>query len=184
MIVIWESSYWKRELFYMARDLRRRMEQKRWQSASLARIELHVMLGFYMIRKMIEARKISDEIPAREMRVALHPPTGTRVTYQNAHKISRLYDMGTVTHEIQTVRYVCNQIVHSFVFVPLLREHAGWDGVLFASDRQRQQGAYYLSSEDIIDLFEKVAFNDPADYSWTIDEETGQEIIKVGPSLQ
>lgn len=85
-----ESSYWKRELFKIAVDLRRRREERRWPDASLARIELNIMLGFYMIRKLLEARKISDSVAKRRLRLPLYRAIGKRVTYRNAHHIEDL----------------------------------------------------------------------------------------------
>jgi len=182
--MIWESSYWKRELFRIAKDLSGRLEQRRWHAASLARVELDVMLGFYMIRKMIEARKISDEIPSRRLHLEAYRPTGRRVTFNNSHKIGDLYDLSSAHRETRTVRFVCNQIVHSFIFVPFLREKLGWDGVIFSSDKEKAKAAYYMSSEDIIALFEEVAFNDPAQTRWWIDQETGEEHMWIGPTME
>lgn len=85
-----ESSYWKRELFRIAFNLRRRQKQRRWPDPSLARVELDVMLGCYIIRKFLEARKVSDSIAKHRLRLQVYRAIGKRVTYLNAHRSPQL----------------------------------------------------------------------------------------------
>ena len=59
--MIAESYYWKRELLRVAARLRRRLTQRRWPEASFSVVEMDLMVGFYAIRKLAEAKKISDE---------------------------------------------------------------------------------------------------------------------------
>ena len=58
--MIWESAYWKEELLRQAEDLKKRSTQTKWSERSLARLEKTIMIGFYSIRKLIEAKKVSD----------------------------------------------------------------------------------------------------------------------------
>jgi hypothetical protein len=178
-----ESFYWKRELFKIAVDLRRRRKQRRWPDASLARVELNVMLGFYMIRKLLEARKVSDSIAKRRLRLQLYPATGKRVTYRNTHRIEDLYDFSRSHSETRTVAFICDQVIHSYIFVHCLGEPVGWDGVIFASDRQKSRGVFYLRGRQLVAMFESVARNDPAWIRWQLDPRTGEERMKVGPHL-
>jgi hypothetical protein len=60
--MIWESSFWKEELFRNASRIRKRQLLKRWTERSSAGLERDVMTGFYSIRELIEAHKISDGI--------------------------------------------------------------------------------------------------------------------------
>jgi hypothetical protein len=178
-----ESFYWKRELFKIAVDLRGRRKQRRWPQASLARIELNVMLGFYMIRKLLEARKVSDSIGKRRLLLPLYRATGRRVTYLNVHRIEDLYDFSRGYTETRTVAFICDQIIHSYICVPCLADCAGWDGVIFASDRQKSRGAFYLRGRQIVSLFQSVARNDPAWTKWQLNPRTGEERLQVGAHL-
>jgi hypothetical protein len=63
--MIWESHYWKEELFRHARRIRRLQSLKRWGNRSTAGLEKGLMIGFYSIRKLIEAHTVSDEIRDR-----------------------------------------------------------------------------------------------------------------------
>ncbi len=181
--MIEQSFYWKRELFKIAVDLRDRRKRRRWPQASLARIEVNVMLGFYMIRKLLEARKVSDSIAKRRLPLPVYCATGTRITYRNAHRIEDLYDLSGAHGETRTVAFICDQIIHSYIFVSCFADPPGWDGVLFASDRQKSRGVFYLRSRQILSLFRSVARNDPAWIRWKLNPRTREERIQVGPHL-
>ncbi|HEX9938589.1 MAG TPA: hypothetical protein VGB15_15735, partial [Longimicrobium sp.] len=79
--MIWESSYWKEDLLKQAEALRKRTTQRRWPEISFARLEQAVMLGFYSIRKLVEARKLSDHVASSAIPVTTYPPTGKPITY-------------------------------------------------------------------------------------------------------
>ena len=53
--MIFETNYWRLELERLARRLKRHMTQSRWLASSDASVEKSVMLGFYSIRKLLEA---------------------------------------------------------------------------------------------------------------------------------
>ena len=60
--MIWESAYWKDDLLRAACILKEKRHQKLWRESSMARVEKTVMTGFHIIRKLIEARKLSDAL--------------------------------------------------------------------------------------------------------------------------
>ena len=177
--MIRDSNYWKRHLWDIAQDLSNRSDQRVWRDASLAKLELGIMTGFYIIRKLIEARKVGDSVPKKEILLGYHPATGERITYRSAHRIDRLFDFSRTRHQRRQLRYVCNQIVHSYIFTPLLAESGGWAGVVFASDRDKRRGAYWLDAEDVVQIFEDVALDDPVHTRWWIDGRTGKEHMVV-----
>ena len=60
--MIWESQYWKDELLRTASKLNKRLNQKRWPESSMASLEKEIMIGFYIIYKLIAAHKLSNYI--------------------------------------------------------------------------------------------------------------------------
>ena len=57
--MIFESSYWKDELLRAASFLREKQSQKQWRGESYAKVEQKVMISFYSIRKLMDARKLA-----------------------------------------------------------------------------------------------------------------------------
>lgn len=58
--MIWGSHSWKEDLARLAGNLRKKAQQRRWPERSTAKLEKEVFMGFYAIRKLLEAKKLSE----------------------------------------------------------------------------------------------------------------------------
>lgn len=175
--MIWESSYWKEDLLKLAQKLRARSKQRKWPQRSLANVEKEVFFAFFAIRKLIEAKKLSDKIANRAVRASSFASRGRPVTYMNWHRLDRLYDLASPRAVSLRLPFLCNQIIHSYAFST---EHAGGGGlsaILFCSDRKRNRSLYRLSLCRILRLLSDVGrdyahsavFNwDPAKKDYTV----------------
>ena len=177
--MIWESCYWKQELYRFAQDLLRRRGQRRWPPASSAKVERTIMVGFYMVRKLLDASKLSDEVRDKVVPLLEHPATGKPVTYMNWHRLDELYDFSTSASVQRPLRFICNQMVHSYVFAAVVGEEGGLEGLLFVSDYQRQRRLFFIALDDIIDVFSLVAYDDPTRCVTTWNPETGDYDISL-----
>jgi len=177
--VIWESFYWKESLRRNAKDLRHRARQMRWREASLARLEQTVMIGFYSVRKLIEARKLSDATIGYSVSVTVYPSKGQPVTLMNWHKLDRLYDFEMGYQESLNTLDLCNQFIHSYVFAPVHAEDGGIHSILFCSDRVRQSGLYEIELSAIIELFEHVATDYPNRATMWFDPDKGDYQVRA-----
>lgn len=146
--MIWDSSPWKAELARMGLNLRRRRGQKRWRESSLALVEREVMVGFYMIRKLMEAKKLSDQFTARPVSLQLHRRTGRVPDLLNWHHLDRFFDFDKSEQVQRTLKFLCDQVVHSFVFMVATADSGGLNGFFVASDRARSGGLFFLSAEE------------------------------------
>lgn len=180
--MIWHSVYWKEELFRHGRKLRRRQNQKSWVERSTAGLEKEVMIGFYAIRKLIEAHAISDELRDRPLRLQAYPWTGSRVTFMNWDKIDQKYDLDKPVWVSKSVMWIANQFIHSFAFMAGLNPEGGLD-ILFNSDRTRRDYLYSIPVDSVITLFEEVGDNDPASMELWYNEERGDFDVRVGAGL-
>ena len=169
--MIWDSSYWKDDLLRRAKGLQRRRSQKEWGQAALSRVEQDLMLGFYSVRKLIEASKLSDAVAQQVIRVSVYPPTGKQATKLNWHKLDELFDLDRSHEESRGLSYLCHQFIHSYIFMVRTHEAGGLEGFCFASDRQRVKGLYYLPVTEVIRLFREVGKDYPARSTFTWDEE-------------
>ena len=182
--MIWESAYWKEELFRHARRIRRRQILKRWVERSTAGLEKDLMIGFYSIRKLIEAHKVSEEIRDRCVCLQGYPWTGSPVTFMNWDRIDEKYDLENPVSVTKTVIWIANQMIHSFVFLPCFDSKGRLDSILFNSDRTRREHLYSMPMNDIIALFEEVGANDPASMHTHFNEKTGDYDVAIGPTME
>jgi hypothetical protein len=168
--VISKSWPWKRELFRLALALRGRKKQKRWDQASSAKLEMEVFYAAYAVRKLIEAFKISDELESISINAAEHPAIGRVADLMNRHEIDQLYDLSKSKSLKLTLEDFCNQIIHSFVFVPCFAERrSNLAGLFVASDRRKSKGLLYFDINDVIELLEAVGHDDIVSMSWKRD---------------
>ena len=172
--MIWESHYWKNDLLKQAESLRKRKQQRRWSEVSFARVEQTVMLGFYSIRKLIEAAKLSNTTVDQQLQLATYPWRGNKPVHKmNWHKIDELYDLSSSSQEDRDLLFICHQIVHSFVFILSFDdEDGGLAGLLFTSDRHRHQQLYGLGIDRVIGLFEQVGKDYPNQMSGRFNPDT------------
>jgi hypothetical protein len=170
--MIWESAYWKHDLLRLSRILKQKRNQKIWRESSMALIEKTVMIGFYIVRKLIDARKLSDVIVHQRIPVRSHLHRGELVTLRNWHHIDKHYDLDNNHQTQRTLIWLCNQIIHSYVFIVSENNDGGLDGFFFASDKERNKAVYYLSIKEVIKILETVGTNYPHDSHFTLNSET------------
>jgi hypothetical protein len=165
--MIWDSCYWKDHLIKEASVLRRRKGQRRWSEASFARLEQTVMVGFYSIRKLMEASKLSDATVRQQVQLTVYPCTGKTVTKMNWHKINELYDLEAASTQLRDLMFLCHQFIHTHVFLPVFDENRFLHSILFTSDRHRHQWLHSLEVVCIVDLFERVGSDYPNEVKMT-----------------
>ena len=119
------------------------------------------MLGFYAVRKLVEAKKLSDDIATQNMRIIIHPWKGEAVTRRNRFDYSELYDLSQRRTVARSLTFICNQVVHSYLFALSFDESRRFSGILVASDRERHQALYFIQSQQIVDLFEQIGNDYP-----------------------
>ena len=132
------------------------------------------MLGFYSVRKLIESKTLSDSIDKQSFVLLRFERRPDRwVTHLNWHRVDELYDLSASREVARDLPYVCNQFVHSYVFVLRFSKTGGFDNILLASDRERQEGVFFITASQVIDLFEAVGHDYPASARMLWDSELG-----------
>lgn len=177
--MIWESYYWKDDLLKAASDLCRRPKQKRWSEASLARLEQRIMLGFYGVRKLRDARKIADRLRHRSVPLSEFPPTGKMIDNLNRIDLDEIYEMDSPHATKKPLEFVCNQIIHSYIFTPGFNEEGFLEVLFFASDRQKDSGMFGIKIDEIASIFEEIGNNDPSYVHVSRRRSGKREIIRV-----
>lgn len=171
--MIWESHFWKDDLLKYARALQIKTKQRVWRESSGVAVEKTVFLGFYSIRKLLEAKKLSSSFESLQVPALIYPPTGKAVTLMNWHKTDLLFDMDHPKRTKITLPDLANQAIHSYVFHHGVTDEGGLSFILLASDRQRKKGLFRISIRQIISVFRKVGKNYPWKSEYHLDPKTG-----------
>ncbi len=179
-VTIWDSRRWKRALARRTEALRRRRWQRRWSEPSLATVEQDLFMSAYIVRKLLDSYKVSDEVESLLIRARQYVPTGRRADIMNWHRIGELYDLSLGEEVSITLRDFCNQLIHSLVFVLAHgEENGGLDGFFVSSDRDSRERLLYFGIDDVVAALLAVA-NDEIRYWEASRQEDGAWRIKKG----
>jgi len=171
--MIWESAYWKDDLLRLARDLRQKQQQKVWRESSIARVEKSIMIGFYIIRKLMDARKLSDSVVQERVTIQSFPHRGKPVTLMNWDHVDRHYDLDRSHQTSRSLTWVANQMIHSYVFIVSRDDTGGLDGFFFSSDKERNEAVHFVEATKVIEKFEQVGVNYPSKLELILNPKTG-----------
>ncbi len=159
--MIYESSYWKEDLTKIVLRMSKRAKQRKWTDRSFFNFEKDVFFAFYAIRKLMEADKLSQEVIDAKLGAICYPTTGKGMTKINNHRLHEHFDFSKGLNTLLDLQFVCNQIVHSYIFAPFFEENESLAGVYFCSDMRRNQQLYDIQLSEIIRCLTEVANDDP-----------------------
>lgn len=173
--MIVESWPWKNELLETAERLKLMKTLSEPSEEQLVQLEKDIFIGFYIVRKLFETiTKVTDSTKALKLDLFWYP-NRKPVTWRNNHKLDELYDFAASQAETRDALYVCNQLIHSFIFSPLFDEDEKLHAILFTSDKRKDELLYFLEIDRVIELFLKVGNDDPIKLIWKKDPVTGEE---------
>jgi len=175
--MIWESGYWKKPLVKLADKITRWQRQKKWTEQILVNIEREFFLAFYSIRKLMEAKKLTDKTRNLKVLMKYYPNKGKDVHYMNWDNIEKLYDLSIQKSETRNLEFICNQVIHSYVFIINISESGLFDSIFFCSDRIRNSKIYELEVNKIQSIFRTVGRDYPYKATYQFDESKKDYII-------
>jgi hypothetical protein len=171
--MIWESSYWKDDLLKSAELFSKKEKQKVWPDRSLANIEKDLFLGFYAIRKLIESKKLSTSIETMEVKAVSYPLLGKNVNLLNRHRAYEFYDFSKKRRENISIRFMCNQVIHSYVFLLCFTRNSRLRSILICSDKEKKKRVFEINLKSIIRIFKIVGSDYPTKYQSKFNPELG-----------
>lgn len=158
--MIWESRYWKKELRIITSRIEKNINRTAFSDASYARFEKDLLIGFFMIRKLIDSEKISDEVVNKRIKIVkckLHE--GQVIDIGTTHKFYEKYDLRKFKKDEIELRVLCNLAIHSLVFSPVVVEGNGVSGILVNTDNT-DKDLFGISLINIHSIFYNVYTDD------------------------
>jgi hypothetical protein len=180
--MITESYYWKKPLLTGANFIRKYMDEENITDAQFTRIEREIFIGFYTVRKLLEATgKVSPETRDLQVSLKCYPKRNGQppVDWYNRSEFWELYDMEDGRSEQRDLLYVAHQMVHSFIFV--LSGDDDGHGAFFTSDRDKKTRLNFITTSEIARIFEIVGNDYPSGFNAWRDPDTGEMKWAVPP---
>ena len=169
--MIWESVYWKAPLLSVAKWLCAVRLSERTRESTYVRIEKEIFFGFYSIRKLLDTVKVSNATKATTYELTWSPNVKP-VDYLNWHQLDKCYDLSTEHTEIRDIQYLCNQFIHSYVFI--VAGEFRIDGIYVASDHVRNKKVYFVPLSHILHAFRLIGRDYPSTLVHVKDPNTGE----------
>jgi hypothetical protein len=173
--MIYESHYWKTELVKLSKKIAKRVPYKRfWTDAQNGAFEKEVMIGFYIIRKLMESQKLPNRMASTKVKGRKFANNGAAVHLMNNHRFYEFYDFDNGRNEKFDLIFLTNQIIHSYIFSPDFNIDEGsgemtLDAIHFCSDDQRNDWLYEIKISSVIDLFNRVGVSVVTEVHLTFD---------------
>ncbi len=97
----------------------------------------------------------------------------------NRIDLDEIYEMDAPRATKKPLEFVCNQIVHSYIFTPGFNEEGSLKVLFFASDHQKDSGMFGINIDEIVSIFEEIGNNDPSYFHISRGRSDKRQIIKV-----
>jgi hypothetical protein len=159
--MISESRYWKQPLLRTANWLERLRIDDENEDRALVRVERELFGGFYAVRKLLGTFSVSRSTRRKAFQMTWSPCV-KHVDHLNSHRIDELFDLGTRHVERRDLTFLCNQFIHSFIFMSECDEHGALTGVFVSSDKMKNEKLYFVRINQILDAFRSVGRDYPA----------------------
>ena len=174
--MIWQSSYWKKDLLKIADILEKRTNQKKWFDASNANAEKEIMISAFMIRKLFESRKIDSAIENKLIKITKYKANGKKISVLRRLSPERYFDMEKAISSTISVKDIYNNIIHSYVF-QLLFIDKEFKYFCIASDRNRFRFMFEIKVIDYINILKEIGNYWPKSELWVYDDEKEDYVV-------
>jgi hypothetical protein len=154
-------------------------EPARTEAACLA-FEKFVFWSAFVVRKLADSNKLSDEIEESRWSVERSPKRDSRpfVDFLNRHRLEDNYDLANTSAARLETRRLCGILLHSLVFLPVVGDdERSIVGFFFNSDKTKDN-VYLMLWEEYSRLVRDVSRDDVVAARYN--RLTGKQ-IKIGP---
>ncbi len=176
--MIGESRFYKDELLRFVGNIRRWHNTPSWTDRRADRYEHGLFIAFFTVRRLIECNKLSDNTLDQSIPLEVFKPTGARITLMSRWDVAELYDLTKPRPDRRSLAFVCNQIIHSYVFQIWLERSGRSSSIFFSSDRRRRREAYRLTRGTITRVLTRVGKDYPSSLRITWDAARADYVFK------
>lgn len=176
--MIWESVYWKNDLIKLNKKITARLKQIRWTDASNANSEKEIMIAAFISRKLFDSNKISQKLENHELKIVKYKSNGKRINLLRRLSPDKYFDLENPINGSIKFRTLCNQIIHSYIFMLLMNEHGSLTDFWVASDYDKFKFMYQISVKSYSSQLLKIGQYWPTQESYEFDQHKNDYIIK------
>lgn len=182
--MIVNSIYWKNEINTIINKLLK-INSKKFTEKTSYQLEKYFFQTAYLIRKLYQSGKISDSLFKKDMVLYYYKPK-KHINRINWWDIDELYDFRTSIKCSIQLKYLLEQLIHSYTFIPIYNFDDKTECIqnikciLFHSDKERNKKTYSITLSQYIDILKEVSSNYPSSMKQIFDEKEDDYILEIG----
>jgi hypothetical protein len=151
------SHPWKQRLHRQAEALEALRKPHRWSEASAVKLEEAVVLGFYAVRRLLNAFLLSTAQMHRPIPMRAFPVRRTDSPVLGDESPEELYDLKAGRAVAHDLIFLAHQVMHNCAFVPFFDSARRLQGIYVTSDHQRKVALYGIEIGALCELFAGIA---------------------------
>lgn len=188
--MIYESSDWKKELNSRVCSFKRFLKQrKRYTETVAVQIELFFFQTCFIVRKLSDSNKLSDEVEKFLMPVKEYPNRKKFYWYMDRYDIDEHFDLNNSKGSSITLRKLVNLGIHSYSFVIDDFDQDGWNkndfSVYINTDYTKNILIYEIDIKSYLSFLKVVIKDHIVSSHMQRDEKSGEmKIISKSSSLK
>lgn len=168
-----ESFYWKEELVRISRTIHPKKRPVRWSERAHCVVERDLMLGFFMVRRLIELHKVSSATRDLQLHVFSCPSLGRPIHRMNGPQIDEVYDLATERPETRKPASIANQFIHAVTSYVVRDESRNWSHIYVVSDFDRNDLLWRVPISEVRRLFLTAAQDEVTSMRMAYNAKTG-----------
>ena len=165
---------WKDKLAQDLRTLKKRAIQRNWFERPIVLFERELILIFFSIRVLIEAKKISSKTWNKQYNCMAFPNKGKIVDDWTKYHFDELFDLDSGEEKRYSLKFLTNQFVHAYAIFTEFTEEGEIVGVLLFSDREKQNFIIQMRLDTAIEIVEDVISDEYTNFVIERDPKTGE----------
>lgn len=182
--MIVDSISWKNDINTVINKLSK-INTKKFTEKTSYELEKYFFITSYSIRKLYQSGKISDSLFKKDIVLYYYKPIKhiNRISWWD---IDELYDFETPIKCSIQLKYLLEQLIHSYTFTPIYNFNDKTESIqnikciLFHSDKERNKKTYSMTLSQYIDILKEVSSNYPSSMKSRFDEKEDDYILEVG----
>jgi hypothetical protein len=145
--MIYASYHWRKKLIKISEKITKKITvEKNWSDSKRAKFEQEIMVGFYIIRKLMEANKLDNKLCSSSLPCKVYPSNYEKITRLNRYDFFDNYDLKKPKFEKRELKFFINQFVHSYLFIPIID--------LIDEDSRLKMDDEKLSDDEKIEIYD------------------------------
>lgn len=140
------------------------------------RLQIKVVTNALLCRRLLETPKVSSKLKTVKMRVISYPWSGENVNIFNHHSTDKQYQLNNPFPKSVLAPVLCNQLIHSFVWLWGFDENEILSSFLVNSDKTKHKKLYEVKLIDFLEYCLEIANSWPSSLQYYIDEKTKEYI--------